>query len=65
MEQQQHQHLTEQEAADFLRVTRRAVRNWRVLGRGPAYTKAGAKVLYPRRALEAYLKARTVTPGRS
>lgn len=35
------------------------LRNWRSLGKGPAYVKAGGRVLYPVKEVEAWEKART------
>lgn len=34
------------EAADYLRITRRALENFRVTGKGPPYRKHGGRVVY-------------------
>jgi molybdenum cofactor biosynthesis enzyme MoaA len=34
------------EAADYLRITRRALENFRVTGKGPAYRKHGGRIVY-------------------
>lgn len=34
------------EAAKYLRITRRALENFRVTGKGPAYRKHGGRVVY-------------------
>lgn len=50
--------LLPEEAARFLRLDSvRTLRNWRSLGTGPDYVKNGRRVLYPREALAAWLKA--------
>lgn len=40
--------LTPEEAAEFLRISPRTLSNWRMQGKGPAYRKIGARVVYPR-----------------
>lgn len=46
-----------------------ALRNWRSMGEGPDYIKQspgrGGRIKYRRSAIEAWLDARTVTPGRA
>jgi excisionase family DNA binding protein len=54
--------LTPQEAADYLRLPVRQLQQWRYLGTGPAYTKAGRAVRYYRSDLDAWLKAQRVEP---
>ncbi len=42
--------LAEQEAADFIGVTRRALQQWRLTGTGPVYVKISARCVRYRRA---------------
>ena len=53
---------SEQEAAVRLGLSPGTLRNWRHLGRGPAYVKVGRRVLYPESVLENYLKDGFVDP---
>ena len=46
----------EEEAAEQLRLTVRALRSWRQQQRGPAWIKIGRFVFYKISALEAWLK---------
>lgn len=46
---------TPPEAAAFLRTTVNTLRWWRQQGTGPAYVKSGARILYPRESLHAWL----------
>ena len=48
------------EAAKLLRVSVGTLRDWRYLKTGPAYIKAGARVLYDLHDLERYLNAQRV-----
>ncbi len=48
--------LTEREAASYLRVAPRTMQRWRQLGRGPAYTRAGRRILYRMADLQEYLR---------
>lgn len=48
--------LTEQQVADLLGVTRRALQAWRYRGRGPRFLRVGARLVRYRRAdVEAFL----------
>lgn len=47
------------EAADYIGVSPKTLRNWRSLKRGPKYVGRGHGVRYPYRELEAWLKANT------
>jgi excisionase family DNA binding protein len=47
---------TPAEAATYLRTTTGTLRCWRSLRRGPAYVKSGGRILYPRDAVQAWLK---------
>lgn len=53
-------YLTEIEAAAFFRgaITAKTLKNWRVKGRGPRYTKLGDSVLYRIEWLEEFADAR-------
>ena len=55
-------YLTPMETAQLLKVSEGTLRQWRWLGRGPAFTKAGRRVLYDRRDLEAWLASHRVDP---
>lgn len=46
--------LTQQEAAKFLGVTSRTLRNWRSAGFGPQPIRDGVAMLYDRAAIEAF-----------
>lgn len=50
------EYLIEAEAADFLRLAPRTLANKRVTGNGPAFIKAGGRVLYARADLRAFLE---------
>ncbi|WP_018716638.1 helix-turn-helix domain-containing protein [Arhodomonas aquaeolei] len=54
--------LTQAEAADYLRVTRRTLYRWRHERRGPRWTYAGRQIRYRRTDLDSYLDARTAEP---
>lgn len=52
--------LNEQDAAEFLSYTMRALQNWRVRGGGPKYIKVSARsIRYRRRDLIAWVDERT------
>ncbi len=52
--------LNEQDAANFLSYTTRALQNWRVRGGGPKYIKVSARsIRYRRRDLIAWVDERT------
>lgn len=53
--------LKEAEAAAFLRLKASTLRQWRNLGRGPAYYRVGGAIRYDQAALEKFL----VTPKAS
>jgi excisionase family DNA binding protein len=54
--------LTEDEAADYLRVRPRTLQRWRQLGRGPTFTRAGRRILYRMADLEQYLREQERPP---
>jgi predicted DNA-binding transcriptional regulator AlpA len=58
--------LTESQTALLLSLSVRTLRNWRVLGRGPAFLKLGRSVRYRRTDIEAWKNGavRTSTSGR-
>lgn len=47
--------LTTVEAANYLRIEKRTLENWRVSGRGPAFVRLGGAVRYRRGALERFI----------
>jgi excisionase family DNA binding protein len=57
-----HDLLTPDEAADYLRLSVRQLQQWRYIGSGPRYTKAGRAVRYRRADLDAWLDASVVEP---
>jgi excisionase family DNA binding protein len=54
--------LTEDEAADYLRVRPRTLQRWRQLGRGPKFTRAGRRILYRMADLQQYLREQERRP---
>ena len=50
--------LTQEEAADELKVCERTLDRWRKLGEGPPITRLGRRILYRRTSLQAWLHAR-------
>jgi predicted DNA-binding transcriptional regulator AlpA len=52
--------FAEQQAAQILRVTVKALQKWRVTGAGPRFVKIGRLVRYTEEALEEYIQQRTV-----
>lgn len=59
-----HENLTTEEAAEYLRVCHRTLIRWRGQGTGPAYCKAGQRILYRRADLDAWLDAQRTVPVR-
>ncbi|MGM0553284.1 MAG: helix-turn-helix domain-containing protein [Pseudomonadota bacterium] len=51
-------------AADYLQVSARTLNRWRNMRKGPAWIKAGRKVLYRRSDLDAWLDHHRVEPVR-
>ena len=51
--------LITSEAAECLRANPRTLERWRVTGEGPAFIKAGKRVVYARSALEEFVKRQT------
>jgi hypothetical protein len=54
--------LTEKEYAQLRGIGIAALRNERARGGGPAYTRNGRMILYPKAKLREWLAQRTVTP---
>ena len=52
--------LTSAEAADYLRVSHATLRRWRLEGRSPPYSKIGARPMYQRAKLDAWVEGRQV-----
>lgn len=48
------------EAAEYTRIEWSTLKKWRTVGGGPAYVRAGTKVLYLREDLDAFLQANRV-----
>lgn len=53
------------EVAEYLRKTEKTLANWRSLGIGPRYTKAGGTIRYDWADVRAWLDSEAVAPGRS
>jgi excisionase family DNA binding protein len=51
--------LTEQQAAEFLKIRVKTLQSWRVRGGGPKFVKVGRLVRYRDDDLEQFLAART------
>lgn len=51
--------LTEQQAAEYLAVSRKTLQSWRYLGGGPKFVKMGAAVRYRLADLNAWMEERT------
>jgi excisionase family DNA binding protein len=49
--------LSSDEAAEFLRISRHTLPQWRKLGRSPPYRRMGRRVVYVRKDLEAFVEA--------
>ncbi len=47
--------LTNGEAAELLRIKGQTLRKWRLVGRGPVFTRIGGRVRYRKSDLEAFL----------
>jgi Helix-turn-helix domain len=56
---EQDEYRTAKEAAKFLMMTEKTLRNWRSLGIGPPYLKAVGKILYRLSDLKAYQEEHT------
>jgi hypothetical protein len=54
-------YLTQDEAAALLRRSPRSLERHRLAGTGPAFIRAGRRVIYNRRVIEAWTEANTFT----
>ena len=52
-------YLTQDEAADVLRLSARTLERMRLDGSGPSFMKAGRRVLYSRQSIDDWLAERT------
>jgi predicted DNA-binding transcriptional regulator AlpA len=52
-------YLTQEEAAQFTRLSPRTLERMRLNGTGPKYTKAGRRVIYSRESIRLWLEKRT------
>lgn len=55
--------MTPAELAQELDIPVRNLEQWRYLGKGPDYAKLGKHVRYRRSAVDAWVKANTITPS--
>jgi len=54
-------YINNDQTAKTIRISPRTLEKWRVQGRGPAYLKLGARVVYARRDIEQWLEAQRRT----
>ena len=54
--------FTEDEASRYLGLARATLRNWRCSGEGPAFVKAGRRILYRIEDLRAWVEERLRDP---
>jgi predicted DNA-binding transcriptional regulator AlpA len=59
-----HDLLTAEQLADIVHASPRTIIRWRGEGLGPAYVKAGHRVLYRRADVEAWLESHKIRPVR-
>ena len=59
---QEHELMTPEEAAKYLRLSPDTLRQWRHLGKGPKYLKLGSKVMYRKCEILFWLDEITVAP---
>jgi excisionase family DNA binding protein len=55
--------FTQQEAADYLRVTVRTLRRWQQTNTGPEFSKAGKLIRYRKSKIDEWLDRTTATPN--
>ena len=55
-------HMTEAEAGEYIRRRPATMGIWRHKRKGPAYTKAGGRILYFKRDLDAFLESSLIDP---
>jgi hypothetical protein len=57
--------LNDVEAAKYLGLgSAQTLRNWRHLGRGPAYCRLGRRIVYRQEDLESFLESGRIDPAR-
>jgi len=61
--EQQDRYLNDVEAAKLLSASVQTLRNWRHVGRGPAYSKKGKMVRYSLKSLIDFMESGRITPG--
>ena len=59
---QEDRYLTDVEAGKLLSASPQTLRNWRCVGRGPAYSKQGRMVRYSLRDLMKFMEAGRINP---
>lgn len=60
----ENKYLTEAQVSEMTGLALSTLRNWRVLGKGPAYVKpGGTSVRYRKSDIEKFMEARRVVPG--
>jgi hypothetical protein len=57
-------YVNDVEAAKLLSASVQTLRNWRHVGRGPAYSKKGKMVRYSLKSLIDFMESARITPGR-
>jgi hypothetical protein len=55
-------YLNDVEAAKLLSASPQTLRNWRHIGRGPAYSKKGSMVRYSFKSLMRFMESGTINP---
>src|SRR5262245_7361480 len=56
------ENLIEAEAADYTRTKPGTLANWRSLGKGPRYVRAGGRILYRKADLDRWLEKNATDP---
>lgn len=57
-------YMTEQEAADYLKMSPKTLQKWRHQGNSPAYSKLGRCIRYLESDLDEYASSRKIGPVR-
>jgi len=60
--EQQDRYVNDVEAAKLLSASVQTLRNWRHVGRGPAYSKKGKMVRYSLKSLIGFMESGRITP---
>jgi len=58
----QDRYVNDVEAAKLLSASPQTLRNWRFLGKGPAYSKKGRMVRYSLKSLIGFMESGRITP---